>query len=71
MLFDGEKNGDWYFGIAYIFSKNCGRLSYRVEGPVAVDQKSVTMTGQAPKVNETCAVFGYKVDDLLFVYTGK
>jgi hypothetical protein len=29
------------------------------------------MTGQAPKVDAACTVVGYKVDDLLFVYTGK
>lgn len=71
LLFEGEKSGDWYVGTAYVFSQNCGALAYQVEGPVAADQKSVTMTGQAPKVDASCTVVGYKVDELTFVYAGK
>lgn len=71
LLFDGEKSGDWYVGTAYIFSQHCGKLSYRVEGPVSPDLKSVTMTGQAPKVDVSCTVTGYKVDELRFDYAGR
>jgi uncharacterized caspase-like protein len=71
LLFDGQKTGAWYVGTAYVFSQNCGALAYQVEGPVAPDLKSVTMTGQAPKVDSGCAVVGHKVDELVFTYFGK
>ncbi|MEZ5925251.1 MAG: caspase family protein [Hyphomicrobiaceae bacterium] len=71
LLFDGEKRGDWYVGTAYVFSESCGPLAYQVEGPVAADLTTVTMTGQAPKVDGSCTVVDYKVDELVFTYAGK
>ena len=66
LLFDGRKEGDRYSGIAYIFSSRCAARSYQVSGPVAADQKSVTLYGKAPRVDATCKVTGHTDDALVF-----
>ncbi|WP_456668379.1 hypothetical protein [Bradyrhizobium sp. USDA 3240] len=66
LLFDGRREGDKYSGTAYVFSKMCGALPYITAGPVAPDQRAVTMYGKAPIVNSSCRVIAYRDDVLVF-----
>jgi hypothetical protein len=67
LLFEGERIGNRYAGTARIFSTApCGQFTYRVEGPISGDQRSVTMFGRAPRVNSRCEVIGYRDDMLVF-----
>jgi hypothetical protein len=66
LLFQGERTGDTYAGIAYIFRGSCGRWPYRVSGTVSTDQRRVIMTGQAPLVDARCNVTGARPDELVF-----
>ena len=67
LLFEGERNGNHYAGTARIFATPpCGEFTYRVEGPVSADQRTVTMYGRAPRVNSRCEVTGYRDDTLVF-----
>ena len=68
LLFSGQKNGDSYFGTAYVFSSKCGAIGYSVSGPVAPDQRSVTMSGRKPRRNGSCRVVGYEDDILVFTF---
>jgi hypothetical protein len=53
-------------GTAYIFNRRCGRLPYKVQGPIKDDGRRVVMTGQAPRVDQHCNVIGYLNDTLEF-----
>ncbi|MET4424229.1 hypothetical protein [Bradyrhizobium sp. RT3a] len=66
LLFDGRREGDKYSGTAYVFSKLCGALPYITTGPIAPDQRTVTMYGKAPIANSNCRVIGYRDDVLVF-----
>ena len=67
LLFEGERRGNTYVGEARIFARPpCGEFTYAVEGPVSSDQRSVTMFGRAPRVNERCQVTSYRDDTLIF-----
>jgi hypothetical protein len=67
LLFEGERNGSRYEGTARIFARPpCGEFTYPVEGPVSDDQRSVTMFGRAPRVNERCEITGFRDDTLVF-----
>jgi hypothetical protein len=67
LLFEGERSGNLYSGTARIFATPpCGEFTYRVEGPVSADQRTVTMYGRAPRVNSRCEVTGYRDDTLVF-----
>jgi hypothetical protein len=66
VLFSGTKTGDAYTGTAYSFIRNCPPLSYAVSGPVASDQRSVTMTGKIPRRDSSCKVTHYSDDVLVF-----
>jgi hypothetical protein len=66
LLFAGRKSGDNYSGTAYVFSERCGASGYSVSGPVAPDQRSVTMYGKAPRTDASCRVVGYRDDVLVF-----
>lgn len=67
LLFEGERRGNTYVGEARIFARPpCGEFTYPVEGPVSSDQRSVTMFGRAPRVNERCQVTSYRDDTLIF-----
>lgn len=70
LLFSGRKSGDTYTGTAYIFHHRCGPQPYHVSGPVSADQRSVTMTGQAPRLDAQCNVVGYRDDVLVFNFMG-
>jgi hypothetical protein len=67
LLFEGERVGNRYVGTARIFAATpCGEYTYRVEGPVSADQRTITMYGRAPRVNDRCEVTGYRDDTLVF-----
>lgn len=70
LLFDGEKDGDWYEGTARVFSSGCDPLEYFVEGPVASNQLKVTVTGER-EVYSQCEPTGtMKTDTLVFTWVG-
>ncbi|MEP0945169.1 MAG: hypothetical protein ABJH63_06675 [Rhizobiaceae bacterium] len=70
LLFNGRKNGNWYSGTARRFSKFCPAtpLEYFVEGPVAQNQRRVTVHG-VRKVYLRCRDTGRTAPDtLVFTY---
>ncbi len=68
LLFDGVKQGNRYRGTARVFSAGCAPTTYGVEGPVSVDQLTVTLRGQRV-VFRQCASTGEIRDDVLvFTY---
>ena len=70
LLFDGEKNGNWYSGTSRVFSRGCAPLEYSVEGPVAGNQLKVTVTGKR-EVYSNCQPTGHwKTDTLVFTWIG-
>jgi len=71
LLFEGTKNGDNYAGTAYVYSRRCGRIGFAVSGPVAPDQRSVTVYGQAPIRAENCLPGGYRNETLSFTFLGQ
>lgn len=66
LLFDGQRNGDSFFGTARLFSSRCGVTAYDVAGRVGADRISVTMTGTAPIRNDACEIISYRTDVLRF-----
>jgi PAN domain len=68
VLFDGTRSADVYTGTSKLFrGPPCGEFNYTVAGSVAPDQKSVTLRGRAPNVEEgTCRITGYRDDELVF-----
>ncbi|MBX9841908.1 MAG: hypothetical protein K2Z80_08900 [Xanthobacteraceae bacterium] len=70
VLFEGVRRGKTYDGIAYIFTRACGSKHYQVSGEVAEDDRSVTLRGQAPRVDAACNVVGYRDDVLVFTFQG-
>jgi hypothetical protein len=70
VLFVGKRIGAEYSGTAFLFSKSCGKKSYVVSGPVAADERSVTMRGNRPILNDSCQIDGYRDDVLVFNYVG-
>lgn len=69
LLFEGTRRGRTYDGTAYIFTRTCGKKPYHVSGEVAEDDRSVTLKGQAPRVDAACNVT-YRDDVLLFTFQG-
>jgi len=71
LLFNGQKNGNWYAGTARRFSKSCrpgDPLEYYVEGPVRSDQLKVTVRGTR-EVYKQCQPTGrIASDELVFTY---
>jgi hypothetical protein len=66
LLFDGEVVGDRYTGEAFIFKRGCGKLGYRVDGPILNDGRRVVLTGRVPRVDGRCNVTGASNDRLVF-----
>ena len=65
-LFEGVRNGDTYSGTAFVFRRQCGSTPFEVSGTVAADERTVTMTGDAPRVDGSCRVSGHVSDTLVF-----
>jgi serine/threonine protein kinase len=68
LLFDGERVGDTYSGIAFIFSRTCGPKPYNVSGDVSPDQRRVEMRGMKPTFDRSCQKVGEELDILVFEY---
>lgn len=67
LLFEGRRDGQHYIGTARIFARPpCGAFTYPVSGPIAPDDRGVTVHGRAPLVDENCQISGYRDDTLVF-----
>ncbi len=67
LLFDGRRDRQQYIGTARIFARpHCGVYKYNVSGPIAPDDRGITLHGQAPLVDEHCRVTGYRDYKLVF-----
>lgn len=69
LLFTGQKIGNTYSGMAYVFSK-CGSRGYAVNGSVSEDQRTVTLYGKAPIVDSSCRMTTNRDDELVFTFVG-
>ena len=56
LYFEGQQAGRTYRGHAHVFSKVCGAISYPVAGEVSEDNRTISLRGQAPLVDESCRV---------------
>ena len=70
ILFNGRREGVNYTGTAYVFSRTCGASGFTASGPVAADDRSVTLYGSAPSLNSRCQVTGYRPQILEFNFLG-
>lgn len=68
LLFKGTASGSVYRGQAYVFSRECGPISYRVEGSAAGQLPTITLRGKAPRRAKDCAQTGWRDDTLVFRY---
>jgi hypothetical protein len=69
LLFDGRKQDKSYVGTARIFAGECGAFPYSVSGPISEDQRTVVMSGQAPRIDpSSCRIIGYRDDRLVFEF---
>lgn len=73
LLFNGQKQGNYYIGTARRFSKFCpgDPLTYHVEGPVRRDQLKVTVEGHRPVANRCVDTGRNAYDRLVFTYMYK
>lgn len=70
LLFNGQKSGDWYSGLARVFSRACPGtpLEYWVEGPVLQNPLRVVLRGTR-EVQQNCQSTGrITSDELVFTY---
>ena len=68
LLFKGTATGGVYRGQAYVFSRECGPISYRVEGSSAGEPPTITLRGKVPRRAKDCAQTGWRDDTLVFRY---
>lgn len=68
LLFEGTRDGPIYSGVAYIFKRGCEPAPYAVAGEVSEDDRRITMSGRAPRLNSDCTVSGTKDDTLVFTF---
>ncbi len=68
LLFEGERDGERYRGTARVFAKGCRPATYKVEGSVSADERTVVLTGRAPRIADNCRIKGYRPDRLVFTY---
>lgn len=66
VLFDGVRDGEFYSGTAYIFTKRCGKVGYDVLGSVSNNDTRIVMRGNAPRLDGACRRVGSKPDKLVF-----
>lgn len=67
-LFSGRKSGDWYSGVARVFSRSCAALEYHVEGPVLQNPLRVEVRGSR-EIYRNCSPTGQWTQDVLvFTY---
>lgn len=66
MLFTGTSDGRTYAGSARIFTKRCGELAFKVEGPIEQGGARVVLRGKAPKPGRDCRPAGWSEQTLVF-----
>jgi hypothetical protein len=70
LLFQGVRQGANYAGTAYIFKASCGAIAYAVRGSVSLNERRITLEGQAPsQVDQNCRAAAYKRDTLIFDFS--
>jgi hypothetical protein len=69
LLFSGAREGDRYYGTAFVFSRHCGApLEYYVEGDV-VSERRVVLSGTREVYTDGCRATGRRETDRLeFTY---
>lgn len=68
VLFDGAYDQGAYSGSAVSYSSKCGPVSFAVSGLVSSDFRSITLRGNQPVRNDSCALVGTKAVELPFAY---
>lgn len=68
VVFEGERDGERYYGTAYIYSKACGRHGYAVDGRVLAGDRGVVLEGEAPRFDDRCNITSTRRDVLRFDY---
>ena len=71
LLFNGRNHGEWYSGLARVFSSACpgAPLEYYVEGPVMQNPLRIVLRGTR-EVHSSCNPTGQTAyDELVFTYS--
>ncbi len=66
VLFRGKVENGQYTGMAFMFDRRCGQISYAVSGPILDNDQRVVLTGEAPLVGAKCRVQGHFTEVLEF-----
>jgi hypothetical protein len=53
-VFEGSRDGDRYFGQAFVYSKNCATRTYKVDGRVHKGERRVVVFGRKPIADRDC-----------------
>lgn len=67
VAFDGIQNGDWLEGTAYVFSRRCGPIGFRVSGEAQADTRIITLKGPRPYVDAQCRPVKSEPGSLVFL----
>lgn len=51
-------------GTAYMFDRKCGSFLYQVRGSIDISSTRIVLKGNAPLIDWSCHVFGYRFDRL-------
>lgn len=65
LLFEGRRSGGNYSGFAYVFTRGCKPLPYRVDGYVANGDTRVILIGARPQRDRSCRLTGQTSRDVL------
>ena len=66
LLFDGQRSGQNFEGLAYQFYRTCKAHGFLVTGSTSDDRKTITLKGKAPLLDMNCNVTGSRDDVLIF-----
>ena len=53
-VFEGDREGDRYFGQAFVYSKSCATKTYKVDGRVHKGERRVVVFGRKPIADRDC-----------------
>ncbi len=65
LAFRGVFHGEEYVGTAFIFTRECGALSFPARGPILDNGERVLLTGPLPQVDARCQNIGSVEQKLL------
>jgi len=68
VAFDGIQNGDWLEGTAFVFSRRCGAVGFRVNGKAPADTKIITLRGLRPYVDGQCRLVNSEPGQLMYIH---